>query len=160
MTHKNEGPLCHPRPRDERGQVTFEFLMVFPLIFLFIYLMVEGVVFVEQWTTLDNAVREGARYAAVGHKAADIKTCVAYWSGNNLSTGNVGVSGATDSSPAGTAGGTVTVGVGFNGAASYSYNFTSGLAGLTKSISLNPKTSTRLETSTVSTNGSGSPCGT
>jgi hypothetical protein len=51
--------------RDERGQSGLEFVLVLPLILLVIFLVAEATSILRTWMLLENASREGARYAAV-----------------------------------------------------------------------------------------------
>lgn len=48
-----------------RGQAVVEFAMVAPIFFLVLFAMIEGGRFVFVYETLNNATREGARYAIV-----------------------------------------------------------------------------------------------
>jgi hypothetical protein len=50
---------------DERAQAAMEFLLVFPIFFLFLGLVIDFGVVMYQYVSISNAAREGARYAAV-----------------------------------------------------------------------------------------------
>ncbi len=59
------------RARDERGQATVEFALVLPVLALLLFAIAQlGIVF-HQYITLTDAVRAGARTAAVSRFAAD-----------------------------------------------------------------------------------------
>lgn len=51
--------------RREEGQAAFEFLMMLPFFVLFLLLVIDFGVLMYQYVSVSNAVREGARYAAV-----------------------------------------------------------------------------------------------
>jgi len=53
------------RARRSRGQALVEFAMVAPLFFLLLFGIIEGARFILYYQTLNNATREGARYAIV-----------------------------------------------------------------------------------------------
>ena len=60
--------------RDERGQAALEFLLMLPFFVLFLLILVDlGVMMYAQISTA-NAVREGARYAAVNCGDGDCET--------------------------------------------------------------------------------------
>ena len=58
-----------PRPcsagRRSRGQALVEFALIAPLFFLVLFAIIEGGRYVFYYETLNNATREGARYAIV-----------------------------------------------------------------------------------------------
>jgi hypothetical protein len=61
-------PLPRLAPRSgsrSRGQALVEFAMVAPLFFLLLFGIIEGGRFILYYQTLNNAAREGARYAIV-----------------------------------------------------------------------------------------------
>jgi Flp pilus assembly protein TadG len=51
--------------RARRGQATVEFALVAPIFFLLLFGIIEGGRFILYYETLNNATREGARYAIV-----------------------------------------------------------------------------------------------
>jgi hypothetical protein len=53
-----------PGPSD-KGQASFEFLLVLPSFILFVLLIVDFGIWTFEYVSVSNAVREGARYAAV-----------------------------------------------------------------------------------------------
>ena len=58
--------------RRTRGQTLVEFALVAPLFFLLLFAIIEGGRFVFFYEVLNNATREGARYAIIhGSNAAD-----------------------------------------------------------------------------------------
>ncbi|MCC6236844.1 MAG: pilus assembly protein [Dehalococcoidia bacterium] len=63
--------------RGERGQAIIETALLMPFIFLLILLVIEFGFFLWMNLNINNAAREGARYAAIGKAAApDSGTCV------------------------------------------------------------------------------------
>jgi hypothetical protein len=59
-------------PRRSRGQTLVEFALVAPWFFLLLFAIIEGGRFVFFYEVLNNATREGARYAIIhGSNAAD-----------------------------------------------------------------------------------------
>ena len=52
-------------PISERGQAMVEFALVAPIFFLLLFAIIEGGRFIFYYETLNNATREGARYAIV-----------------------------------------------------------------------------------------------
>ena len=52
-------------PIGERGQAMVEFALVAPIFFLLLFAIVEGGRFIFYYETLNNATREGARFAIV-----------------------------------------------------------------------------------------------
>jgi Flp pilus assembly protein TadG len=57
--------VARSRKRKTRGQALVEFALVAPLFFLFMFAIIEGARFVFYNEMLNNATREGARYAIV-----------------------------------------------------------------------------------------------
>lgn len=51
--------------RHSRGQAMVEFALVAPIFFLLLFAIIEGGRFIFYYETLNNATREGARYAIV-----------------------------------------------------------------------------------------------
>src|SRR5829696_3847748 len=54
-----------PRSETSRGQAMVEFALVAPVFFLLLFGVIEGGRFIFYYETLNNATREGARYAIV-----------------------------------------------------------------------------------------------
>jgi len=59
--------------RGERGQTIIEFALIAPMIFLFLFTIVDFGIAIDRRLVLQHAAREGARYAAVHTTAADIQ---------------------------------------------------------------------------------------
>lgn len=59
--------------RADRGQTLIEFAFIAPLIFLFLFVIVDFGIALDRRITLQHAVREGARYGAVTDSIAAIK---------------------------------------------------------------------------------------
>ena len=60
--------------RRERGQTLIEFAFIAPIIFLFLFTIVDFGIAMDRRITIQHAVREGARYAAVhGGPCADMQ---------------------------------------------------------------------------------------
>jgi hypothetical protein len=57
--------------KDERGQATFEFLLILPVFIGLVLLVVDLGLLMYSYVSVSNAVREGARYAAVGCAGSD-----------------------------------------------------------------------------------------
>ncbi|MCK9517697.1 MAG: pilus assembly protein [Dehalococcoidia bacterium] len=57
--------ILRPGHRREEGQAAFEFLLVLPFFILFLLMAVDFGVLMYKYVSVSNAVREGARYAAV-----------------------------------------------------------------------------------------------
>lgn len=64
----------HANRRRSRGQAMVEFALVAPLFFILLFAIIEGARFVFYNELLNNATREGARYAIV-HGANTFDTC-------------------------------------------------------------------------------------
>ena len=58
--------------RGQRGQAAFEFLLMIPLLVVFLLFVVDMGIAMYEYVSISNAVREGARYAAVN---CDTGTC-------------------------------------------------------------------------------------
>jgi Flp pilus assembly protein TadG len=72
MTARQPAPLSSRRRRRSRGQGLVEFALVAPVLFFLIFGIVEAGRFILYYHALNNAVREGARYAILhGPNAAD-----------------------------------------------------------------------------------------
>ncbi len=60
---------------DPRGQALVEFALVAPIFFLILFAIIEGGRFILYYETLNNATREGARYAIVnGANSMTVRT--------------------------------------------------------------------------------------
>lgn len=59
--------------QDERGQSVLEFVVVLPIIFVFLFLTVEGAILLRTWIAVEHASREGARYAVVRNSTGDVE---------------------------------------------------------------------------------------
>ena len=62
-----------PHLQSQRGQAMVEFALVAPIFFLLLFAIIEGGRFIFYYETLNNATREGARYAIVN--GANSLTC-------------------------------------------------------------------------------------
>jgi hypothetical protein len=60
------------RSRGQRGQVLIEFAFVAPIIFLFMFVVIDFGIGVNHRVVVTNAAREAARYAATGKSEAEI----------------------------------------------------------------------------------------
>lgn len=58
----------------EGGQSALEFVLVLPFVFVVIFLVAEATSILKTWMLLENASREGARYAAVRKTAVEVCT--------------------------------------------------------------------------------------
>jgi hypothetical protein len=54
----------------QRGQTVVEFALIAPIVFLLLFVIVDFGIAMDRRIVLQNAVREGARYAAVGSAIA------------------------------------------------------------------------------------------
>ena len=63
MTPRGRSRIARLGP--ERGQALVEFALVAPIVFLLLFGIIEGGRFILYYETLNNATREGARYAIV-----------------------------------------------------------------------------------------------
>jgi Flp pilus assembly protein TadG len=85
--------LEEPTRVARRGQAAFEFALMLPLFVIFVLLMIDFAMLTYQYVSLANAVREGARWGAVGCGAnlcnqADIRTRTIDRSGGILDGGD------------------------------------------------------------------------
>lgn len=86
------------RIRDERGQSATEFALVLPILCLLLFGVIQFGILYNNYVTLTDAVRAGARKAAVSRRAADpVATTVSAVrnSGSGLEAGRLGVSVAS-----------------------------------------------------------------
>jgi Flp pilus assembly protein TadG len=79
---RQHGPGTH---HDERGQSAIEFAFVLPFVFLIIFVAAEATSILKTWMVLENASREGARYAAVRKTAVEVCTQTKAKGGDTLS---------------------------------------------------------------------------
>ena len=70
--HEDPGTRARRLPRrrgkglhEDRGQAAFEFLLILPFFILFVVLLIDFGILMYEYVSVSNAVREGARYAAV-----------------------------------------------------------------------------------------------
>jgi uncharacterized protein (UPF0333 family) len=77
--------------RSERGQTLIEFALLAPIIFLFIFAIVDFGIAMDRRIVLQHAVREGARYAAVNgdNSLASVKQRTVDQAQGIISTGDV-----------------------------------------------------------------------
>lgn len=92
----------------EAGQAVLEFAMIMPLLLLFILFIFDAGFFGFTYVSATNAVREGARCAAVGGDATAVASRVRVASGGLKATTITAVSSAYTPNPA-VIGGSVTV---------------------------------------------------
>ncbi|MGE0598646.1 MAG: TadE/TadG family type IV pilus assembly protein [Dehalococcoidia bacterium] len=100
----------------EKGQAILEFALAMPFLLMFIFFIVDCGLFAFSYVSATNAVREGARCAAVGGTNSAVATRVANTSG--------GLNATTEVTPnAYSPGATPSVGGNVTVAASYTYNW-------------------------------------
>ncbi len=63
--------------KSQRGQTLIEFAFVLPVILVFFFALVDFGIAIDRRITLQHAVREGARYAAVHGDTSDIRQLTA-----------------------------------------------------------------------------------
>jgi hypothetical protein len=77
MLHSTSGQGLELRPQRkpgaQKGQTLVEFALVAPMVLFFLLAIVDFGIAIDRRLVLDHAVREGARYAAVGSTVADVK---------------------------------------------------------------------------------------
>ena len=78
--------------RRERGQTLIEFAFIAPIIFLFLFTIVDFGLAMDRRITLQHAVREGARYGAVHIGCDDIRDRTAAQAQSIISRDDVTVS--------------------------------------------------------------------
>jgi TadE-like protein len=59
--------------RSSKGQNVVEFALLAPIVFIFLFAIIDFGVYLNQRTSVEHAVREGARYAAVHVGCTDIQ---------------------------------------------------------------------------------------
>jgi Flp pilus assembly protein TadG len=87
-------------PRRERGQTLIEFAFIAPIIFLFLFTIVDFGLAMDRRITIQHAVREGARYAAVHDGCLDIQNATAAQAQDIIDSNDVTVSYSTAPAPA------------------------------------------------------------
>ncbi|HXF50538.1 MAG TPA: TadE family protein [Dehalococcoidia bacterium] len=75
----------------DRGQTLIEFAFIAPLIFLFLFVIVDFGIALDRRITLQHAVREGARYGAVTADPAAVRQTTADQAQDLIDTGDVTV---------------------------------------------------------------------
>ncbi len=140
-----------PFRRSERGQTLLEFAFILPIILVFILVLVDFGIALDRREVLQHAVREGARYGAVGRDVDAIKQRTVDQSQGVLSLGDITVcyaDGPDANTSVGDAGDDVHVG------ASFLYKFNVGSGEMLSafgvgvpSISMTPSADMRLENS-------------
>ena len=104
--------------RSERGQGILEFVLVMPLLLLFIFVIVDFGIGINRRVIVTNAAREAARYGATGQTIAAIKQRAVDQSKGLFATSDVDVTFYdTDSNPGLNPGDSVAVHI------TYSYKF-------------------------------------
>jgi hypothetical protein len=68
---------AHARNRGERGQALLEFAVIFPIMLIFLLIIVDFGLAMDRRVVLQNAVREGARAGATGASPGEIQTLTA-----------------------------------------------------------------------------------
>ena len=126
----------------QRGQTLIEFAFIAPIIFLFLFTIVDFGTAMDRRITIQHAVREGARYAAVNTDCAGIQAATAAQAQNIIEDTDVTVSYSTDPAERGDA---VTVKASFV-YQPWIFNSIASAFGVTGgSIDMSPSASSRLE---------------
>ena len=99
------------RNGSSRGQTIVEFAVIAPLFFLLLFGIIDFGMAMDHRITLQHAVREGARYAAVHDGCLDIQNRTAERAGTLIDPGEVSVSYEDNPAPDGS---TVTVSAPFH----------------------------------------------
>jgi len=90
------------RIRDERGQSMTEFAVILPILVVLLFGIVQFGILFNNYVTLTDAVRAGARAAAVSRQASDPvgnATSAVRSSAGDLNQSNLGVNVSSDWSP-------------------------------------------------------------
>ena len=67
----------HVRTSDSRGQSLVEFVLVFPILMILVFGVIDFAMGVRSYVALTNATREGARFGAVGSPlGSPVTSCV------------------------------------------------------------------------------------
>jgi Flp pilus assembly protein TadG len=130
--------------RRDAGQAILEFAMVIPILLAFIFFIIDCGLFGYSYVSATNAVREGARCAAVGGTDAAVATRVSDTSGGLAAVPTVATN-VYSPSPA-TVGGSVTVG------ATYTYNWITPIGlvpGLDSTTDFTKTVKMRMETTSI-----------
>ena len=77
--------------RNERGQALIEFALLAPLIFVFLFVIIDFGIGINHRVVVTNTAREAARYGATGKSADQIKARAVEQSGGLVSNANVEV---------------------------------------------------------------------
>jgi Flp pilus assembly protein TadG len=127
-----------------RGQTLIEFAFIAPIIFLFLFTIVDFGIAMDRRITIQHAVREGARYAAVNTDCGDIQAATAAQAQSIIDDTDVTVSYSTAPAPA-ERGDAVTVKASFV-YEPWIFNSIASVFGVTGgSIDMSPSASSRLE---------------
>jgi Flp pilus assembly protein TadG len=94
MTRTTNGNVNLARCRGERGQALLEFALVAPLVFLFLFLVIDFGIAINRSIVISHAAREAARFGAVGADEADIVQRAVDQSQGLLTDSNIDVSWA------------------------------------------------------------------
>ena len=84
--------VAQRRRRGERGQTIIEFALLFPLIAIFLFAIVDFGLAISERSVLADAAREGARVGALGGDVGAITDCSVEASAGLLDPGDVTVS--------------------------------------------------------------------
>jgi Flp pilus assembly protein TadG len=128
----------------EAGQAILEFALAVPFLMMFVFFIIDAGLFGYSYVSATNAVREGARCAAVGGTNAAVSTRVTDSSGGLKAVPTVAAN-LYSPSPA-TVGGSVTVG------ATYTYNWITPIGlvpGIDSTTSFTKTVKMRMETTSV-----------
>jgi Flp pilus assembly protein TadG len=140
------------RSVSQRGQSLLEFALLAPFVLFFLLALVDFGIAIDRRIILDHAVREGARYAAVGGEAlttgvpatqADIASYTTAQAQNLSTDVPVCYDDANNDGVYGDIGDNVKVGI------NYTYDFVTGFTSLIDSsignIVMNPRSTARVE---------------
>jgi hypothetical protein len=129
----------------ERGQAVIEFALAMPFLLAFIFFIVDCGLFAYSYVSVTNAVREGARCAAVGGSASAVSTRVTDTSGGLVNV--ITVPNPTYSPAPAEIGGSVSV------SATYTYNWITpvGLVPGLSDLSFTKTAKMRMETDDTTT---------
>lgn len=138
-------------PRRERGQAIIEFALIAPIVILFLFTIIDFGIAMDRRLTLQHAIREGARFAAVHTDEADIKNRTVDQAQDLITAGDVTVcylDGDDSNSTVGDSGDAVRVSAAFTYDLAIVGPVLSGLfGGNAASIDMSPSGSARLERS-------------
>jgi hypothetical protein len=132
-----------PVRKTEKGQALIEVAFVFPIILVFLLVIVDFGFAFDRREIIQHAVREGARSAAVGSDIATVTDRTNEQSGGILSNIQVCYRDVNNNNPLGGAGDSVQV------SGEYTYDFMIGsgafLSGAIPGINMTPSSEARLE---------------